>query len=175
MSFRYTGWSLLEHVTISGCSSATEVTGALSARSAAVLTWAGTLKQSLRCYKHQSLKLNFCNAHWFPYQMHWCDSWNDGFFPACHWCRQVFSAVTWQGLWKEISIIRGQLIPLLSHTDFRMTGLAFRDTYSCPDCKGPCVTSSILSKDIPARLTAFKSGQMLFILYVIYNMNQDCG
>jgi len=60
--FRYAGWLLSEHVALSACSSAPEVTGTLSAQSPALLTWAGTLKWSQRYYKQRSLKLNFCNA-----------------------------------------------------------------------------------------------------------------
>lgn len=58
----YPGSLLLEHATLSGCSSATEVTGTLSAWSLTLLTWVSTLKQSQECYKQQSLKFNFCNA-----------------------------------------------------------------------------------------------------------------
>lgn len=173
--FRYSGRLLSEHVPLSACSSAVEVSGASSAPSPALLTWAGTLKWSQRCYKEQSLKLNFCSASGSLISISKALRWQlkRWLFPVCH-CKQVFGAVTWLALWQEISTTVGQFTPLVSHIYFRMTGLAFRGTYFCLDCKGPGVTSSILLEGIPTRLTAFKSGQMLFTQYVIYNMNQDC-
>lgn len=76
-------------------------------------------------------------------------------FPVCH-CKQVFGAVTWLGLWQEISTTIGQFIPLVSHIYFGMTGLAFRGTYFWLDYKGPGVTSSILLEGIPTRLCCFQ-------------------
>lgn len=173
--FRYSGRLLSEHVPLSACSSAIEVSGASSAPSPALLTWAGTLKWSQRCYKEQSLKLNFRSASGSLISISKALRWQlkRWLFPVCH-RKQVFGAVTWLALWQEISTTVGQFTPLVSHIYFRMTGLAFRGTYFCLDCKGPGVTSSILLEGIPTRLTAFKSGQMLFTQYVIYNMNQDC-
>lgn len=171
----YTGGLMWAHKILSACSSATEVIDTLSSQSPALLAWAGTLKQSQRCHNKQSLKCNFCNSSGSPSSTSnahraQLKKW---LFP-CLSLMQVFGAVTWVGLWKEISTTGGQFIPLVSHTYFRMTGLAFRSTYFCLHCKGPCATSSILLESIATRLTAFKSGQMFFTLYVIYNMNQDC-
>lgn len=171
---RYTGRLLSEHVPLSAYTSATEVSGVSSAPSPSLLTW-GTLEWSQRCYEQQSLKLNICTASGSLICISKALRWQlkRWLFSVCH-CKQVFGAVTWLGLWQEISTTIGQFIPLVSHIYFRTTGLAFRGTYFCLDCKGPGVTSSILSEVIPTRLTAFKSGQMLFTQYVIYNMNQNC-
>lgn len=155
--FRYTDRLLSEHVPLSAHTRATEVSGASSAPSPALLTWAGTLKWRQRCYEQQSLKLSFCSATGSLISIWKALRWQlkRWIFPVCH-CKQVFGAVTWLGLWQEISTTVGQFIPLVSHIYFGMTGLAFRGTYFWLDYKGPGVTSSILLEGIPTRLRCFQ-------------------
>lgn len=155
--FRCTGRLLSEHVPLSACTSATKASGASSAPSPALLTWAGTLKWSQGCYEQQSLKLSFFTASGSLISISKALRWQlkRWLFPVCH-CKQVFGTVTWLVLWQEISSTVGQFIPLVSHIYFRMTGLAFRSTYFCLDYKGPGVTSSILLEGIPTRLHCFQ-------------------
>lgn len=170
--FRYTGSLLSEHVPLSTYTNATEVSGASSAPSPALLTWVGTLKWSQRCYELQSLKLNFSTASGSLISISKALRWQlkRWLFPVCH-CKEVFGAVTWLGLWQEISTTVGQFIPLVSHIYFRMTRLAFRSTYSCLDCKEPGVTSSIFLEGIPIDSLLSSQGRcfslsMLFITWI---------